>query len=62
MPAPAELFTSPKLDSTFLLDLIALVRKGQMGGWDLRVRGVQKKGVVVLGLWSVTRPQRCRGV
>lgn len=34
MPAPAELFTSPKLNLTFLLDLIALVRKGQMGeGW-----------------------------
>lgn len=32
------------------------------GGLDLRVRGVQKKGVVVLGVWSVTRPQRCRGV
>lgn len=32
-PAPAELFTSPKPDSTslYLLNLIALVREGQMG-------------------------------
>lgn len=33
-PAPAELFTSPKLDLTFLylLNLIALVRGGADGG------------------------------
>lgn len=46
---PAELFTSPNLDLTFL-DLIALVREGQMGGWDLRVRGVQKRGGSVGGV------------
>lgn len=46
LPAPAELFTSPKLDSTFLylLNLITLVREGQIGGagWDLWMRSVQK--------------------
>lgn len=50
--APAELLTSPKLDLTFLylLNLNALVREGQKGGWDLRVRGVQKEDGGVRGV------------
>lgn len=62
MPAPAELFTSPKLDLIFLflLNLIALVRGGaDRGRGDLRVRGVQKGGCWGVECHKATAVQGC---